>query len=84
MSRLSGGRHAECALRLPYISTLAQHGIRYPMYVEFDMAQTFADNGQVPVIYLVEPTAQNLQIVTSDLSRGLYSASACNGSLSFI
>jgi hypothetical protein len=54
------------------------------MYVEFDMAQTFADNGQVPVIYLVEPTAQNLQIVTSDLSRGLYSASACNGSLSFI
>ena len=30
---------------------------------------------QVPVIYLVEPNSQNLQIVTSDLSRGLYSLS---------
>jgi phosphohistidine swiveling domain-containing protein len=28
---------------------------------------------QVPVIYLVEPTTQNLQTITSDLSRGLYS-----------
>jgi hypothetical protein len=33
---------------------------------------------QVPVIYLVEPTAQNIQIVTSDLSRGLYSPAYIN------
>ncbi|KAH3959287.1 hypothetical protein HBH70_045000 [Parastagonospora nodorum] len=32
----------------------------------------------VPVIYLIEPTAQNLQIVTSDLSRGLYSPAYIN------
>ncbi|KAH7396814.1 SEC1 family transport protein-like protein SLY1 [Phaeosphaeria sp. MPI-PUGE-AT-0046c] len=32
----------------------------------------------VPVIYLVEPTTQNLQIVTSDLSRGLYSPAYIN------
>ncbi|KAH8725045.1 SEC1 family transport protein-like protein SLY1 [Phaeosphaeriaceae sp. PMI808] len=32
----------------------------------------------VPVIYLVEPTAQNLEIVTSDLSRGLYSPAYIN------
>jgi hypothetical protein len=31
------------------------------------------DFQQVPVIYLVEPTAQNLEAITSDLSRGLYS-----------
>lgn len=33
---------------------------------------------QVPVIYLVEPTAQNLQTITSDLSRGLYSPAYLN------
>ncbi|KAL1653799.1 Vesicle trafficking between the ER and Golgi [Didymella pomorum] len=32
----------------------------------------------VPVIYLVEPTAQNLQTITSDLSRGLYSPAYLN------
>ncbi|KAH7083108.1 SEC1 family transport protein-like protein SLY1 [Paraphoma chrysanthemicola] len=32
----------------------------------------------VPVIYLVEPTTQNLQIITSDLSRGLYSPAYVN------
>lgn len=32
----------------------------------------------VPVIYLVEPTAANLQIVTSDLSRSLYSPAYVN------
>lgn len=32
----------------------------------------------VPVIYLVEPTAQNLEIVTSDLARGLYSPAYVN------
>ncbi|KAF2830423.1 SEC1 family transport protein-like protein SLY1 [Ophiobolus disseminans] len=32
----------------------------------------------VPVIYLIEPTAQNVQIVTSDLSRGLYSPAYIN------
>ena len=33
----------------------------------------YADHVKVPVIYLVEPTAENLQTITSDLSRGLYS-----------
>lgn len=32
-----------------------------------------SDPEQVPVIYLVEPTGQNLQRITDDLSRGLYS-----------
>ncbi|KAH9864301.1 hypothetical protein J1614_010235 [Plenodomus biglobosus] len=32
----------------------------------------------VPVIYLVEPTAQNLLTITSDLSRGLYSPAYIN------
>ena len=32
----------------------------------------------VPVIYLAEPTPQNLQIITSDLSRGLYSPAYLN------
>lgn len=32
----------------------------------------------VPVIYLVEPTAQNLEIITSDLARGLYSPAYVN------
>jgi hypothetical protein len=32
----------------------------------------------VPVIYLVEPTAANLEIVTSDLSRSLYSPAYIN------
>lgn len=32
----------------------------------------------VPVIYLVEPTAANLQMITSDLSRGLYSPAYVN------
>lgn len=32
----------------------------------------------VPVIYLVEPTAANIQLVTSDLSRGLYSPAYVN------
>lgn len=45
------------------------------MYVQAGSTQSVANNGQVPVIYLIEPTAQNLQIVTSDLSRGLYSLS---------
>jgi cytochrome c oxidase assembly protein Cox11 len=42
------------------------------------------DFRQVPVIYLVEPTAQNLQAVTSDLSRGLYSQSAGMRKLHFV
>ena len=32
----------------------------------------------VPVIYLVEPTATNLQIITSDLARNLYSPAYVN------
>lgn len=32
----------------------------------------------VPVIYLVEPTAANLQIITSDLARSLYSPAYLN------
>jgi len=32
----------------------------------------------VPVLYLVEPTATNLQAITSDLSRGLYSPAYIN------
>ncbi|KAF9741439.1 hypothetical protein PMIN06_003371 [Paraphaeosphaeria minitans] len=32
----------------------------------------------VPVIYLIEPTAENLQAVTSDLSRNLYSPAYIN------
>jgi len=32
----------------------------------------------VPVLYLVEPTAANLQAITSDLSRGLYSPAYIN------
>lgn len=32
----------------------------------------------VPVVYLVEPTAQNLQTITSDLQRGLYSPAYLN------
>ena len=32
----------------------------------------------VPVIYLVEPTLQNIQTITSDLSRGLYSPAYIN------
>lgn len=32
----------------------------------------------VPVIYLVQPTSQNLQFITSDLSRGLYSPAYIN------
>ncbi|KAF2003745.1 SEC1 family transport protein-like protein SLY1 [Amniculicola lignicola CBS 123094] len=32
----------------------------------------------VPVIYLIEPTAANLQIITSDLSRSLYSPAYIN------
>jgi hypothetical protein len=32
----------------------------------------------VPVLYLVEPTSANLQAVTSDLSRGLYSPAYIN------
>ncbi len=32
----------------------------------------------VPVIYLVEPTAPNLKAITSDLSRGLYSPAYIN------
>jgi hypothetical protein len=43
-----------------------------------------ADNGQVPVIYLVEPTAQNIQIITSDLSRGLYSMSYHKTTMKYI
>ena len=37
-----------------------------------------AENEQVPVIYLIEPTAENLAMVTSDLSRGLYSPAYIN------
>jgi hypothetical protein len=43
------------------------------MYVGHCSEDAVTNIKQVPVIYLVEPTAQNLQIVTSDLSRGLYS-----------
>jgi hypothetical protein len=32
----------------------------------------------VPVLYLVEPTSSNLQTITSDLSRGLYSPAYIN------
>jgi hypothetical protein len=32
----------------------------------------------VPVLYLVEPTAVNIQLITSDLSRGLYSPAYVN------
>ncbi|RFU30956.1 hypothetical protein B7463_g5380, partial [Scytalidium lignicola] len=32
----------------------------------------------VPVLYLVEPTASNLQVITNDLSRGLYSPAYIN------
>jgi len=32
----------------------------------------------VPVVYLVEPTAANLQIITSDLARNLYSTAYIN------
>jgi len=32
----------------------------------------------VPVIYLVEPTVANIQLITSDLSRGLYSPAYIN------
>jgi hypothetical protein len=32
----------------------------------------------VPVIYLVEPTPANLQIITSDLARSLYSPAYIN------
>jgi sec1 family domain-containing protein 1 len=32
----------------------------------------------VPVIYLVEPTSKNLQAITDDLSRGLYSPAYIN------
>lgn len=32
----------------------------------------------VPVIYLVEPTPQNIQTITSDLSRGIYSPAYIN------
>ncbi|KAL1641049.1 Vesicle trafficking between the ER and Golgi [Diplodia intermedia] len=32
----------------------------------------------VPVIYLVEPTAHNLELITSDLARGLYSPAHVN------
>ncbi|MCJ1240562.1 Vesicle trafficking between the ER and Golgi [Varicellaria rhodocarpa] len=32
----------------------------------------------VPVLYLVEPTAANLQLITSDLSKGLYSEAYIN------
>lgn len=32
----------------------------------------------VPVIYFVEPTASNIQTITSDLSRGLYSPAYIN------
>lgn len=38
----------------------------------------YADHVKVPVIYLVEPTAENLQTITSDLSRGLYSPAYLN------
>lgn len=33
---------------------------------------------KVPVIYLVEPTPANLQIITSDLARSLYSPAYIN------
>ena len=45
------------------------------MYVDITFELDVTKNAQVPVIYLVEPSAQNIQIITSDLSRGLYSAS---------
>jgi hypothetical protein len=32
----------------------------------------------VPVLYLVEPSAQNLHLITTDLSRGLYSPAYIN------
>lgn len=32
----------------------------------------------VPVLYLVEPSAVNIQLITSDLSRGLYSPAYVN------
>lgn len=32
----------------------------------------------VPVIYLVEPTAENIRLITSDLERGLYSPAYIN------
>lgn len=32
----------------------------------------------VPVIYLVEPTPENIRMITSDLSRGLYSPAYIN------
>ncbi|KAL4895323.1 Sec1-like protein [Aspergillus ambiguus] len=32
----------------------------------------------VPVVYLVEPTAANIQVITNDLSRGLYSPAYVN------
>ncbi|RYP47905.1 hypothetical protein DL768_006121 [Monosporascus sp. mg162] len=38
----------------------------------------FDDLEDAPVVYLVEPTAQNLQIITSDLQKGLYSPAYLN------
>lgn len=32
----------------------------------------------MPVIYLVEPTAENIRLITSDLERGLYSPAYIN------
>lgn len=52
------------------------------MFAYADKVRHIASNRHpipdVPVLYLVEPTAANLQAITTDLSRGLYSPAYIN------
>jgi hypothetical protein len=51
-----------------FLNTISCSNINSPRYPIPD----------VPVLYLVEPTAVNMQLITSDLSRGLYSPAYIN------
>lgn len=51
---------------------------RWPLILGRHIASTRHPIPDVPVLYLVEPTASNLQAITNDLSRGLYSPAYIN------
>ncbi|PQE23385.1 hypothetical protein CJF32_00009395 [Rutstroemia sp. NJR-2017a WRK4] len=62
------------------VSDLRTWGVT--MHISADQVRHIAANRHpipdVPVLYLVEPTAANLQGITNDLSRGLYSPAYIN------
>ncbi|EFW99368.1 golgi transport protein [Grosmannia clavigera kw1407] len=56
------------------VSDLRSMGVTMHMH----LASTRHQIEDVPVVYLVEPTAQNLKSITSDLEKGLYSPAYIN------